>query len=290
MAWTGCQKEDDFNKDEPVPADIPEGSFWLSLEASKDAGTKALYLDGSTLNAYWKAGESVQVFKSGSSTSIGELAATPGAGEKPLSATLSGTITGSLAANDELTLLFPRETWDYTGQDGSAPSEAGSLATKYDYATATVAVNSVDGNAVSTTTTAQFRNEQSIYRFAFKVGGSSDAINVRSFTVSSVNNALVRSRSWNGSSWSDNLGSIQVSGSSSSPMLYAALRSNRVGTSDDTDTYSFDVIDSNYILYLGGMDIPAGVMDVQGKFISAQNISVTKATMNPNPTNTTEVW
>ena len=300
LMLAGCQiVEEDVNKEEPkevIPEEVTEG-YTLTVEASKGEDTKALSLDESTLNAYWVNGEQVAVYLNG--TQLGMLTATP-TGEKSTKATLDGTLTSvtGVAENTVLTLLYPRAEWDYTGQDGEEPSATGTLATKYDYAVAPVTVATVEGKTITTTGNASFVNQQSMYRFGFKVGGAGDKIAIKGFTVSSVNNALVRTRTWSGSDWTDAPGSITVTAASTLTLPYASLRNTLVGTptaeqianKEIIDTYSFSVIGSDDALYLGSKGIPAQVMDVQGKFISAQSISVTKADGMAKSGIATEVW
>ena len=286
----GCQKaEEELIKEEPeVVPELPAGSYTLTLEATKGVDTKALSLDGSTLNAHWVTGETVAVYLSGAYKGLLTATVNPSDNTR---ATLSGTLDNveGVVAEAELTLLFPRADWDYTGQDGSAPSESGSLATKYDYATATVTVASVSGSEVTTTGGASFVNEQSMYRFGFKEGGADPQIAIKGFTVSSTHNTLVRSRSWDGSAWAETFGPIAVEVAGEALTLpYASLRNTRVG-SGNGDSYSFSVIGSDNALYLGGKDIPSSVMDVQGRFISAQSISVTRSNLTRSGT-ATEVW
>lgn len=295
-AVTACQKaEEDFVAEKPKAL---EGPYTLTLEATKGEDTKALRLinSGSTLTALWVDGETVAVYQGG--TYLGQLAATADDTDNT-KATLSGTLesVAGVANNAVLTLLFPQKDWDYTGQNGAAPSETGPLATQYDYATASVTVKSVDTSAktITVNSAVAFQNQQSIYRFGFKVGGAGDAISVKSFTVSSTHNALVRSRSWETDHWTDTYGSISVNAATSFTLPYVSLRNTLVDPSnpnDDTtiDTYSFDVIGSDDALYLGSKNIPAQVMTSQGKFISAQSISIAKVELGQSNTNATEVW
>ena len=284
----GCKTIEE--PEEPTPEVRPEetgSSYTLTLKASKGADTKALFLDTSgtsdALTAYWKNTEKVKVYKDGSC--IGELSVTPGSGDKPLDATLSGEITVSgLAAGNTLTLLIPRESWDYTGQVGTLAD----IESKYDYATATVTVKAIDGNSITTNEDANFINQQSVYRFGFKIKNTESFVTVSGFTVSSANNALVRACGINGTATES--GSITVTpASATSELIYAALRNTRAGSSQ-ADTYSFDVIGDDNSLYLGEKAIPASVMGTQGKFISAKSVEVTKATITKNTTTTTEVW
>ena len=294
----GCQPFEEI-----ISEVIPEGKVTLTVQASKEIpGTKALFLDGNTLDAYWKDGEKVDVFLDG--TWMGTLEARTDGSSKPGTAMLEGTLdnTSGLVAGSVLTLLFPGRTghdWDYTGQDGSAPDEAGSLATQYDYALATVTIRSVSGNSVTTTGSAAFENQQSIYRFGFKIGGSGDNIAIRSVAVASAHDALVKARSWSGSAWSDTPGLISatVAGDGSLTLPYLSLRNTLVSADNaqkaentTIDTYSFYVVGgTDNALYVGEKPIPAKVMDTQGKFISATSISVAKSDLS-QPGTVSEVW
>ena len=135
----------------------------MTVNASKGgdaATTRALTLDGKTLNASWATTENIYV-KKGDTWATGSL--------KPqadgTTATLKGTLTGiTINAGDELTLQFPRSgALDYTGQVGTLAD----IAAKYDYATATVTVASVSatGNINPTEATTTFQNQQAIVKF-----------------------------------------------------------------------------------------------------------------------------
>lgn len=253
-----------------------DGVYTLTIQATKsDAATKALALDGSTLRSYWTSDEKVRVFKAGSY--LGELSVAPGTGEQPLTATLSGTFSG-LLENDQLTLLIPRvyttnsSDWFYTGQNGLLTGD-NSVSTKYDYATATVTVNTVSGTEI-TTTPANFDNEQSIYRFGFKVGN--DKIAPSDFTISSINGTLIASRTFS-SGWTDVPGSITVNpdASISDNLYYVALRN----TSSSADTYNF-VIHVGSALYMASISNIAPEL-LKGQFNSAKSIPTTQTTFAP---------
>ncbi len=284
---TGCQPVEDLV--DPTPTVTPtDGKYTITIQASKDAGTKALYLDQSgtkdQLNAYWKSSEEVSIFKD--NAYVAALGVTPGSGDYPTTATLTGTVSG-LAEADALTLMIPRKTWEYTGQDGNLAT----IETNYDYATASVTVNNVSGTNI-TTNAANFQNEQSIYRFSFKASSSATTLlPVKSMKVISANNALVQSRTLNTGGWDDVCGPIEINvPSGTETVLYASLRNNRVGTSTNTDTYSIDIIGADNALYVCGGNIPSSVMDAQGKFISLQNKVVSQARFTSNTTSTNAVW
>lgn len=259
---------------EEVPEAAADSVFTLTVQASKgEPDTKALDLvnDGRTLNFFWKNTETVAVYKDG--TLVGALAVTPGEGEKPTSATLGGDITvAGLAQGNELTLVFPREAWDYAGQTGTLAS----IEASYDYATATVTISEIVGNQI-TASAASFANQQSVYRFGFKDGES--YIDPKSFTVSAAGGKLVKSMSWNGSAWAPLYNDITVTPESAAGdhFYYVSLRND--GT--DSDVYNFTITGSDYALYLASKAIPASVLDAPGKFISAKSVNAVKPDFAP---------
>lgn len=272
---------------DPIPEEIVDPTeektsptevvYTVSIEASKgEAETKALDLvnNGSRLNTYWAGNEKVKVYKDG--TPLGMLDTFPEEGEKPSRATLSGSfITSGLAENDELTLLIPRETWDYTGQTGVLTG-SGNVEGLYAYAMATVTITAIAGNAV-TTTNASFHNLQSIYRFGFKRGGS--YIDPKAFTVSAASGKLVQSMSWGGSDWAVTYGSLTVNAASAPAdhFFYVSIRNDQT----TEDTYNFVLTGDDDALYVASKAIPASVLDVTGKFISAKTITVTQPSFTP---------
>lgn len=269
-----CQQMEIVNP--AAPAQQESTSCFLTIHATKGTPeTKALDLvnDGATLNAYWKDGETVKVYKSG--TFLGALDVTPGEGSKPTTATLSGSITtAGLALNDALLLIIPHETWDYTGQNGLLTGE-NSIEQKYAYATASVNVTDINGSTVSTTN-ASFTNAESMYRFGFMLG--ENHIDPKSFTVSSAGNKLVQSMSWSGSAWTPAYGGLTITPASAAGdhFYYVSIRNDQ--TTDDV--YNFTITGSDDALYMASKTIPASVLDAP-KFISAKSITVTQPSFAP---------
>lgn len=142
--------------------------YTMTIQATKSTGdeanarvaTRALSLDGTTLNATWATTENVYV-KKGSDWATGSLQ--PDANDA--TATLKGTLSDiEIKASDVLTLQFPRSgALDYTGQVGTLED----IAANFDYATATVTVESVSatGNINPTEATTTFQNQQAIVNF-----------------------------------------------------------------------------------------------------------------------------
>ena len=286
MVLAGCQKEDSQVPETTPEETVEKTTYNITVVATKKVDTKALYLEGSSLNAYWKPTDKVRVYKEG--LYIGELSVVPEDGDKPTQATLSGELTvDGLAVNDVLTMLFPRASWDYTGQTGGLTG-TGSIEDTYDYAIAQVNVASIAGNTITTSGSASFINQQSIYRFGFKVGG--EALSVKQFSVIASSNLLVRKIEWSGDSWVSTPGSITITPqSATSDLIYASLRNEIAGTSSP-DTYSFTVIGDDKAAYLGGKEIPAAALNKQGRFIGVKNVAVTKAVMPKSSSSVSEAW
>lgn len=270
--------------------------YTLTVQAFKNVDTKALDLLGNTLNTYWKDTEKVRVFCNGVNLGLLDVICT---GDRPTKATLSGTITyNGLKVGDVLTLLIPSRNdakWDYTGQNGVLTETEASIEKMFDYATAILTIESIEGTKVTTTGPATFRNEQSIYRFAFTNATTSSAVNVKKFTIYSSNNKISNSLSFNGTNkqWESMFGSLTVTASSSTDKpLYVALRygdytDNTTARVDDN--FSFDVFDNNDALYLGGKAVPADKL-VYGKYLNT-TINVSQVVLNPNQTTpATSVW
>ena len=170
MAYTSCSNSDDVI-DTPDPV---VKTYTMTVDAQKGSnGTRALSLDGSTLNSTWTVGDEVEVWTAdGTTKKYGVLSAeSAGASTK-----LSGTLT-ELPGNGE-SLLLKYLSPDYNSQKGTIES----ISSNCDYSTATVTAT-VAGSAV-TTTTASFANQQAVIKFTLKnADGSASLGNPTAFSV-----------------------------------------------------------------------------------------------------------
>lgn len=166
MAFVSCEKENG-----PV-----EGTFTMSVNAVKGGSnaSKALTGDGDAINATWTADDVVKVYKSG--VEVGSLtAASSGASTK-----LNGSITGSIAEGDNLTLEFLSPDYYQNGQDGTLDY----IAAHCDYAVANVTVASISGNEIRITgNSATFENQQAIVKFTLQDKANDADLSASAFSV-----------------------------------------------------------------------------------------------------------
>lgn len=278
----GCQKAEEIVPVEKHGDDSTDTELWTIIIETPT--TRALELDGSSLNGYWKVGEKAAVYFGG--TNIGTISVSSAV--KDGAATLSGSVSKpvGLAVSSSLMALFPGrddDKWTYEGQDGSVPSESSTMATLFDYSTATLTVTDInDGtHTITVSIASSFAQQQSVYRFGFKVGGAGDPIEIKSFTLTSNQNKLVRERAHGASDWESTYGSLTMT-SAAAPagnLYYMSLR-NENTTNDDT--YSFNVIGSNNALYVGTKVIPSAKLG-NGKFLGP-TVTVNQKAMAPAAT------
>ena len=282
MTWTGCQvMEIELVEEKPEVVDKEETdvkTYAITIVAERNDGpqTKGLELGNGTgeadftlLKSIWKSGEEVKVYLD--TDCIGSLTATPDGGDAHR-ATLSGTVTTTnvVANTTRLTLLTPREAWDYTGQVGTLLDAANSIEKKYHYTAATnVLVTAVDGSNI-TTEEARFANQQSIYRLSFRYdnGNTKTAITTKSVTISAANGHLVQSQVLGGAATE---GPVSVTlGTASADPFFVALRN---GDETNAEALTFTVVDNTGVTYRGNKTIPAQYKP-NGTFVSVKNCSL----------------
>ena len=185
-AFTACSEKDEIVAEQ---SDVVR-TYKMVVDASigDDTKTRALYFDNTSLKAKWASTDQVSVFPASSTnTLLGTLTA---AESNDAHTTLSGDLTTPPAVDANLNLLFPRATWDYTGQKGILNGNENSIEKKYDYALASVKVTAVSGNAI-TTNAANFENQQAIVKFTLKDKATDADINADKLTISAASNKLV---------------------------------------------------------------------------------------------------
>lgn len=177
LALTACSGDEETIETKTL---LPNKTYTLTVNASKGNDeaasrmTRALSLVDNTLSASWATTERVYVLE-------GTGTLTPSANAKTVK--LNGGITGiSGDVPLDLTLQFPREEVDYTGQVGTIAD----IAAKYDYATAVANIANIEGENISATAPVTFTNQQAIVKFTLK-DRSSNLINASWLRVSASN-------------------------------------------------------------------------------------------------------
>ena len=228
------------NKADQAPDVI---TYDITIDATVAPATKGLALSGNTLNAVWASGDAVIVYDG--TSKIGTL--TPQS-TGSASTSLKGTVTTSgISAGKKLTLLTPRESWLYSGQDGTLSRLA-----KYNaYAMAEVTVSSVSGSSISTNAAA-FENQQAIVKFTLQ-DDKGAALNPDELEIEVESNKLVRSFN---SSLSPLYGPLSIEPSDDTNVIYVALRNDNA--SADTYTLTATVGKKVYKATKSGLQLKNG--------------------------------
>ena len=189
--FVACSNDESLLNEQPVN---PTQKYTMTVNASKgdDVTTRALSLSGKTLSAKWAATDGVAVLKEDWSATLGTLTA---AASETNTTSLTGDLDAAPTAGDNLKLLFPRDTWEYTGQTGVLLSDANSIEKKYDYALADVTVKEVDVNKITTTGDADFASQQAIVKFILQDNTGTD-LPVTSLNIATAGGKLVQSRAY----------------------------------------------------------------------------------------------
>lgn len=182
-----CEKE---IQQEPEPQPSVTRTLRISVPATKLA-TKALSVDGATLMATWDEDDCVTGMYDG--TAILLTPVNPG----DASTTLTGEFdveNHPLEVGDEISLLFTGHSrnlltnYNYSWQLGTLEG----LAADYDFATATVSVESIDETeGTIKTTAADFENQQAIVQFTLKDSNGDALTNVISLRIAAASGKIV---------------------------------------------------------------------------------------------------
>ena len=200
MTMTACSSENDMTTapDIESPSENPsEARTWqVSINAGPVA-TRAISVggnSGSALFTNWNTGDEVQVVKGGEV--VGTLTATASSGNSAY-AVLEGTLTGTFAVNDELTLCYHSATFDYTGQVGTLADVSANKS--YLMATSTVTAINVAESDINSSESgklimsdAAFTAQQAYLDITF-TDDCGDPINISSLEITTSGGKLVSS-------------------------------------------------------------------------------------------------
>lgn len=242
LALTACSS-DDSNTEQvyrtyTMTIDATKGAN----EAASRAATRALSLDGNTLNTLWATTErvyvqgkklsdnsyfwfegSLQPHSAGTTTQLNGVISLP--------TSFSISIDDAIGTPHKLTLQFPRPyILDYTGQIGTLAD----IAAKYDYARAEEVMVDIEADKVVGVEPVTFVNQQAIVKFTLK-DQKNNVINASSLEISA--DGLIQRGS--------TTGTITITPESPTSIIFAALRGIASTTVTLTatvgsDTYTYD--------------------------------------------------
>ena len=156
--------------DNPATTDTPK-TYTMTVTATKspdEALTRALSLDGKTLNAAWKAGDKVEVYtvtEGANYVSVYTQVGTLTASADGATTTFTGTVTFS--GKPRLELYYGSPSWTYEGQKGTLED----ISDNFDYAMVGLSASkyTINGGViVPTTSPLKFTNQQAIVKFILR--------------------------------------------------------------------------------------------------------------------------
>lgn len=249
-ALAACSGDDNIVKEQP--ANPAQHTYTMTIEATKGgdaATTRALALDGKTLNATWQTTDEVAVYNyTQQATLEGHLSPQ----SNGASATLTGSLTGSVAVNDIIYLRWPLVNANYTGQDGTLET----IAKRYDYTTGEAKVTSVEGTTIGAVDSSlggpvRFTNSQAIVKFTLTDKANDAPIKATQLTIDAKVNGgsrLIQSMS---PPSTQTLGPITIDRTSPADnVVYAALPFSSTASftfsltaTDGTHNYTYEKAD-----------------------------------------------
>lgn len=244
--FAACSSSDDSIIEQPVNPTEPQ-VYTMTIEATKSTGdaatTRALSLDGKTLNVKWNEGEMVYVLQQNKDNTadwyyVGKLTA---AASSNATTTLSGTLTVELGEagadldTDAPALRFvlhgnalgSSNASDYsTGQNGLLTG-TGSIEEKYDFASCDVANTSytidTEAKTVSVTGGITLVSDQAIVKFSLYQADGTTPINATSLAITSTGD-MKAGRAYNSDATTIITQSVSLTGlEGSTNNLYVAL-------------------------------------------------------------------
>ena len=242
LALTACSSDDSNTEQVRTTYTMTIDATKGANEAASRATTRALSLDGNTLNALWATTERVYVqgrkvsdnsyfwfegylqpHSAGTTTQLNGVISLP--------TSFSISIDDAIGTPHKLTLQFPRPyVLDYTGQIGTLAD----IAAKYDYARAEEVRVDIEADKVVGVSPVTFVNQQAIVKFTLK-DQNNNVINASSLEISA--DGLIQRGS--------TTGTITITPESPTSIIFAALRGIASTTVTLTatvgsDTYTYD--------------------------------------------------
>ena len=162
-----------WQSESTATVNVPTYTGNLDLTQAINGGLYTLTANSTTISSAWETDDEVSVYNV---TKAAALTGTLKAQSAGSSTTLSGELTGTVEAGDELRLSY--KSASYSTQDGTLEG----IADNCDFATATVNVTDVSGGSI-TTDAASFQSQQAIVKFTLKNSTGSDVLSASELKV-----------------------------------------------------------------------------------------------------------
>lgn len=289
MFSAACSSDDDVTAEQPAVK-----TYQVSIPASFAEGTRAVTFDNSgetpTGTSTFTSTEEVYVYNVTTDEVMDGYLQPTDISDDGKSCNLTGTLGGTISANDNLKLFYNLSSVETDKEDDmyklytyfNYDTQDGTQAGVMDGAEATVTVSSYTGD-VLTTTTAEFQNLQSMFRFQF-VDENGTAINVKSLRIQSDNSALVTDYYPLAASDYQNVRDdyFVTLGTATTGYIYVAIRIYE--SRSDGDVLTFTATDADGNEYQGTKSAPSGGF-VNGKYYyNSLAIALTKQAARSAPT------
>ena len=290
---TACTKEDNTTSESATELPAAVKTYQVSIPATLggDALTRAVSFDGTTSNSTFEETELVYVYNVTNDEVMGGFLQPTNISADGKSCNLTGTLTGTAISSGDNLRLFYNLTDAETQKSGnlykhhtyfSYNNQDGTQSGVFDGAEATVTVSTYTGDVLTTTSTAEFENLQSMFRFQF-VDENGTAINVKSLKIKSYFSALFIEYFPLEAGDDQNIVSDYCVnlGTATTSYIYVALRINESWSNGDVLT--FIVTDNDGNEYRGKKYAPDGGF-VNGKYYyNSSAIQLTKQAARITP-------
>ena len=233
MLVAACSGDDGAGESEvPVPDSPTTWRVSINAASAEEADTRAISIGGNTgvrLYTNWDEGDEVEVVRN--NAVVGTLTASI-SGNNSANAKLDGTLSGTYAVGDAITLFYHHAALNYSPQLGTLAD----VSANHDYLSGASTVKTVDAQGgYLQMTDASFEHIQAFLELNF-TNESGVALNISSLDVYSSSGKLVLSKSVNGTTtYATAANRLQITPATSGSKFFMALRNE----SGAKDTYTF---------------------------------------------------
>lgn len=233
MLVAACSGDDGAGESEvPVPDSPTTWRVSINAASAEEADTRAISIGGNTgvrLYTNWDEGDEVEVVRN--NAVVGTLTASI-SGNNSANAKLDGTLSGTYAVGDAITLFYHHAALNYSPQLGTLAD----VSANHDYLSGASTVKTVDAQGgYLQMTDATFEHIQAFLELNF-TNQSDVALNISQLDVYSSSGKLVLSKSVNGTTtYATAANRLQITPATSGSKFFMALRNE----SGAKDTYTF---------------------------------------------------